>query len=143
MDGDPFGQVSVSRGGSSRGVDRGVERTDGALRGPTRPRAVAPRVGGHRPPRSVGAGGAARTDVLIAFLNESEEASQVKKLVEKEGRKAVLVAGDLQDAEHCREVIKKAVDDLGGIDILVNNAAHQATFKEIGDISDEEWEKTF
>src|ERR1700733_683122 len=82
-------------------------------------------------------------DVLIAFLNETEEANEVKKLVEKEGRKAVLVPGDLQDAKHCREVIKKAVDGLGGIDILVNNAAHQATFKDIGDISDEEWEKTF
>src|SRR6478609_5672442 len=82
-------------------------------------------------------------DILIAFLNETEEANEVKKLVEKEGRKVVLVSGDLQDAKHCREVIKKAVDDLGGIDILVNNAAHQATFKDIGDISDEEWEMTF
>jgi NAD(P)-dependent dehydrogenase (short-subunit alcohol dehydrogenase family) len=82
-------------------------------------------------------------DVLIAFLSETEEAAEVKKLVEKEGQKAVLVPGDVQDAKHCREVIKKAVDSLGGIDILVNNAAHQATFKDIGDISDEEWEKTF
>jgi hypothetical protein len=79
----------------------------------------------------------------FAFLDETEEANEIKKLVEKEGRKAVLVAGDLQDAKHCREVIKKAVDGLGGIDILVNNAAHQATFKDIGDISDEEWEMTF
>jgi NAD(P)-dependent dehydrogenase (short-subunit alcohol dehydrogenase family) len=55
----------------------------------------------------------------------------------------VLVAGDLQVAKHCRDVIKKAIDELGGIDILVNNAAHQATFQDIGDISDEEWEKTF
>jgi hypothetical protein len=47
------------------------------------------------------------------------------------------------NAKHCRDVIKKAVDDLGGIDIHVNNAAHQATFKGIGDISDEDWEKTF
>jgi hypothetical protein len=53
------------------------------------------------------------------------------------------VPGDLKNARHCREVIKKAVDDLGGIDILVNNAAHQAAFKDIGDISDEEWETTF
>ena len=53
-------------------------------------------------------------DVLIAFLNETEEATEVKKLIEKEGRKAVLVPGDLQDAKHCREVIKKAVDGLGG-----------------------------
>jgi hypothetical protein len=82
-------------------------------------------------------------DVLISFLNETDEANEVKALVEKEGRKAVIISGDLQDADHCRAVIKKAVDDLGGIDILVNNAAHQATFKDIGDISDEEWELTF
>jgi NAD(P)-dependent dehydrogenase (short-subunit alcohol dehydrogenase family) len=82
-------------------------------------------------------------DVLISFLNETDEANEVKRLVEQEGRKAVLVPGDLQDAQHCREVIKKAVDELGGIDVLVNNAAHQATFKDIGDISDEEWEMTF
>src|SRR3954464_7029157 len=72
-----------------------------------------------------------------------ERTRKRSELIEKEGRKAVLVAGDLQQAEHCRFVIKKAVDELGGIDILVNNAAHQATFKDIGDISDEEWELTF
>ncbi len=44
---------------------------------------------------------------------------------------------------HCRTIIDRAVSELGGIDILVNNAAHQAAFKEIADISDEEWEFTF
>ncbi|WP_322513859.1 SDR family oxidoreductase [Rhodopseudomonas palustris] len=82
-------------------------------------------------------------DVLISYLNETEDAAELKALIEKEGRKAVLVAGDLQDAAHCRSVVKRAVDELGGLDILVNNAAHQATFKDIGDISDEEWELTF
>jgi NAD(P)-dependent dehydrogenase (short-subunit alcohol dehydrogenase family) len=82
-------------------------------------------------------------DVLIAYLNEHDDANEVKALVEKEGRKAVLVAGDIGGADHCRSVIQRAVDELGGIDILVNNAAHQATFKDIGDISDEEWEMTF
>jgi NAD(P)-dependent dehydrogenase (short-subunit alcohol dehydrogenase family) len=82
-------------------------------------------------------------DVLIAYLNEHDDAREVKELIEQEGRKAVLVAGDLQDAAHCRSVIQRAIDELGGIDILVNNAAHQATFADIGDISDEEWEKTF
>src|SRR5437868_7151886 len=82
-------------------------------------------------------------DVLIAYLNEDDDAQEVKALIEKEGRKAVLVAGDLRNPEHCRSVIKRAVDDLGGIDILVNNAAHQATFKDISDISDEEWQLTF
>jgi NAD(P)-dependent dehydrogenase (short-subunit alcohol dehydrogenase family) len=80
---------------------------------------------------------------LISFLSETEDANEVKQLIEKEGRKAVLVSGDLQEAKHCRDVIKRAVDDFGGIDILVNNAAHQATFNDIGDISDEEWEMTF
>jgi NAD(P)-dependent dehydrogenase (short-subunit alcohol dehydrogenase family) len=82
-------------------------------------------------------------DVLIAYLNEHDDAHEVRDLIEKEGRKAVLVAGDLQNPAHCRFVIQHAVDQLGGIDVLVNNAAHQATFKEIGDISDEEWEMTF
>ncbi len=82
-------------------------------------------------------------DVLIAYLNEHDDANEVKALIEKEGRKAVLVAGDIGGADHCRSVIQRAVDELGGIDILVNNAAHQATFNDIGDISDEEWETTF
>jgi NAD(P)-dependent dehydrogenase (short-subunit alcohol dehydrogenase family) len=82
-------------------------------------------------------------DVLIAYLNEEDDAQEVKALVEKEGRKAVLVAGDLRRPEHCRLVIKRAVDELGGIDILINNAAHQAAFKDIGEISDEEWQLTF
>ncbi len=59
------------------------------------------------------------------------------------GRKAVQAAGDIQTAAHCRKIIDTAVSELGGIDILVNNAAHQASFKEIVDISDEEWELTF
>jgi len=82
-------------------------------------------------------------DVLIAYLNDSEDAQEVKKLIEKEGRKLVLVPGDLCDPQHCRSIIQRAVDELGGIDILVNNAAHQATFKEIAEISDAEWEMTF
>jgi len=82
-------------------------------------------------------------DILIAYLSEKDDADEVKALIEGEGRKAVLVAGDLQNPDHCRSVIKRAVEELGGIDILVNNAAHQATFKDIGDLSDEEWEMTF
>jgi NAD(P)-dependent dehydrogenase (short-subunit alcohol dehydrogenase family) len=82
-------------------------------------------------------------DILIAYLDEHDDAREVKALVEQEGRKAVLVAGDLRSPEHCRSVIKRSVEALGGVDILVNNAAHQATFKDIGDISDQEWQLTF
>jgi len=82
-------------------------------------------------------------DVLIAYLNEDTDAEATRKLVEAEGRKAVLVAGDIQNPAHCRAIIAKAVEELGGVDILVNNAAHQASFTAIEDISDEEWDLTF
>jgi NAD(P)-dependent dehydrogenase (short-subunit alcohol dehydrogenase family) len=82
-------------------------------------------------------------DVLISYLDEHEDAQESKHLVEAAGRNAVLVPGDIQEAAHCRKIVDKAVAELGGIDILVNNAAHQASFKDIGDISDEEWELTF
>ena len=82
-------------------------------------------------------------DVLISYLDEHEDAEETKRLIEEAGRKAVLIAGDIQSASHCREIVGKAIAELGGIDILVNNAAHQASFKDIADISDEEWELTF
>ena len=82
-------------------------------------------------------------DVLISYLDENEDAEDTRRLVEEAGRKAVLVKGDIQFPDHCRSIVERAVSELGGIDILVNNAAHQATFKEIGEISDEEWELTF
>jgi NAD(P)-dependent dehydrogenase (short-subunit alcohol dehydrogenase family) len=82
-------------------------------------------------------------DVLISYLDEDKDARETERYIKDAGRKAVLVPGDLQKPAHCREVIAKAVSDMGGLDILVNNAAHQATFKSIEDISDEEWELTF
>jgi hypothetical protein len=82
-------------------------------------------------------------DVLISYLSEHDDAMQTEKLVKDAGRKAVLVPGDVQNADHCRSIVKTALSELGGIDILVNNAAHQAIFESIEDISDEEWELTF
>src|SRR3954462_10047287 len=82
-------------------------------------------------------------DVLISYLKEDGDARETERYIKEAGRKAVLVPGDLQDPDHCRKVIAKAVSELGGVDVLVNNAAHQATFKSIEDISDGEWELTF
>lgn len=82
-------------------------------------------------------------DLVIAYLDEDEDAAEVKALVERENRKAVLIPGDIRNPEHCRTIVRRAVEELGGLDILVNNAAHQATFSDIGDISDEEWQRTF
>src|SRR3954453_4574620 len=82
-------------------------------------------------------------DLLISYLDEEEDAKETQRLVVEAGRKAVLISGDIQHPAHCREIIHRAVSELGGVDILVNNAAHQASFKDIADISDEEWELTF
>jgi NAD(P)-dependent dehydrogenase (short-subunit alcohol dehydrogenase family) len=82
-------------------------------------------------------------DVLISYYNEHEDAEKTKKVVEDAGRKALLMPGDIKEPKHCRAIIDKAVKEFGRIDILVNNAAHQASFKDVEEISDEEWDVTF
>jgi NAD(P)-dependent dehydrogenase (short-subunit alcohol dehydrogenase family) len=82
-------------------------------------------------------------DVVISYIEEDEDAKETANWIEKAGRKAVLVRGDIQNADHCREIVDTAVRELGGVDILVNNAAHQASFEDITEIPDEEWELTF
>ena len=82
-------------------------------------------------------------DVLISYLNETEDAQETARLVEEAGRRAVLVPGDVGDAAHCREIVARAVEAFGRIDILVNNAAHQASISELEDFSTGEWEPTF
>lgn len=82
-------------------------------------------------------------DVCISYLSEDDDANETKRLVEKAGRTAVLIAGDIADPAHCRAIVERAVGELSGVDILVNNAAHQATVESLADITDEEWRKTF
>jgi NAD(P)-dependent dehydrogenase (short-subunit alcohol dehydrogenase family) len=82
-------------------------------------------------------------DVLIAYLNEDDDAKEVAQLVEDAGRRCVLVAGDLSDPAHCRAVVERAAAEFGGIDILVSNAAYQMTHESLDEISDEEWDYTF
>ncbi|WP_338317688.1 SDR family NAD(P)-dependent oxidoreductase, partial [Bradyrhizobium ottawaense] len=62
-------------------------------------------------------------DIVISYLNEDEDAAEVKALVEQAGRKAILIPGDISNPEHCRSIVRRTVEELGGIDILVNNAA--------------------
>lgn len=66
-------------------------------------------------------------DVLISYLSEEEDADaqETIRLVEDAGRRGIAVRGDITDEAHCQEQVDRAVHDLGGIDILVNNAAHQ------------------
>lgn len=83
-------------------------------------------------------------DVALVYLREEEEdARETKRAVEAAGRKAVLIPGDIRGAEFCRKAVERAVRDLGGLDILVNNAAYQASRESLAEIAEEEWEKTF
>ncbi|TWR30920.1 glucose 1-dehydrogenase [Mucilaginibacter pallidiroseus] len=82
-------------------------------------------------------------DVLIAYLNEHEDAAETKHYVDAAGRRAVLVSGDISAESHCQKIIDTAVSELGGIDILVNNAAFQMSRQSLQEVSTEEWERTF
>jgi NAD(P)-dependent dehydrogenase (short-subunit alcohol dehydrogenase family) len=82
-------------------------------------------------------------DVLISYLCEHEDARETARWVEEAGRRAVLVAGDVKDATHCRELVDRAVREFGKLDILVNNAAYQMTHASLEEISEEEWDHTF
>ncbi len=83
-------------------------------------------------------------DLLIVHLpSETEDGATCRRLVEDAGRKAVMAPGDISDAAFREEIVARAVDELGGIDILVNNAAYQKPFKTLDEMPFEEWTKTF
>ena len=82
-------------------------------------------------------------DVAIAYLSEHDDAKHTADLVQNEGRRCELIAGDLADRDHCVAVVEQAVSALGGLDILVNNVATQAQVENPEDISDEQWMRTF
>jgi NAD(P)-dependent dehydrogenase (short-subunit alcohol dehydrogenase family) len=82
-------------------------------------------------------------DVLISYLNEESDAQETVRIVEKEGRKCIAAAGDIGEEAHCQRLVKRATDELGRLDILVNNAAFQMTHDSIQEIPSEEFDRTF
>ncbi len=82
-------------------------------------------------------------DVAISYLSEEGDARETERLVKEAGRKAVLLPGDIGSKEVCRQVADEAYSHLGGIDILVNNAALQRTYESLEAIPDDEFEATF
>ena len=82
-------------------------------------------------------------DVAVLYLCEHEDAEKTKAIVEQEGRRAILVPGDLGDPKFASAAVQKVVDTFGRLDILVNNAGEQHADKDIQDISDEQLRRTF
>ena len=82
-------------------------------------------------------------DVAISYLCEHDDAAKTKEIVEKEGRRAITIAGDLGEKNHCEKVVQQTVDQLGGLDILVNNAGEQHPDENIRDITEDQLKRTF
>lgn len=82
-------------------------------------------------------------DVCIVHLSSRDDAEETRQHVEAEGRRCLVVAGDVQEPSFCEEAVQRCVDALGGLDVLVNNAAFQQHAHTLGDISDERLELCF
>ena len=83
-------------------------------------------------------------DVALSFLPvEKEDAELTRRAIEAEGRRCLLLPGDVTRRNYCERAIETTVRELGGIDILVSNAAHQARKKSLRKVTDEEFDRTF
>ena len=82
-------------------------------------------------------------DIAIVYLCEHDDAEFTREIVEKEGRKAIAIAGDIGDKAFCERAVRQTVDQLGKLDILVNNAGEQHPDKDIRDISEQQLRRTF
>src|SRR5438477_670381 len=82
-------------------------------------------------------------DIAILYLSEHDDAAKTKEIVEREGRRALTIAGDLGDKKFCEDAVRQTVDQLGRLDILVNNAGEQHYDKDIRDITEEQLKRTF
>lgn len=76
-------------------------------------------------------------DVLISYLDEHSDAEETVRIVEKEGQRCIAVAGDISVEAHCRQIVERAVQEFGRLDILVNNAAWQESIESIQEVSEE------
>lgn len=83
-------------------------------------------------------------DVAFTYLREEhEDAEETKARVEEEGRRCIAIPGDLGEASFCKLCVDRTVKELGKLDILVHNAAHQNRKESILDVDEEEWDRTF
>jgi NAD(P)-dependent dehydrogenase (short-subunit alcohol dehydrogenase family) len=83
-------------------------------------------------------------DVAVVYLpEEQQDAEETQRAVEQEGRRCLLIAGDVTDPEFCRDAVEQTVEEFGKLDVLVNNAAFQQHQESIEELSEEQFEHTF
>ena len=81
-------------------------------------------------------------DVAVVYLSEHADAEETRRAVEDEGRRCLLIPGDVKDAKFCEQAVAQTVEEFGRLDVLVNNAAYQQHGKRLEDISDEQLQET-
>jgi NAD(P)-dependent dehydrogenase (short-subunit alcohol dehydrogenase family) len=82
-------------------------------------------------------------DILCSYLEEDDDAAETKRWVEKAGRRCITVAGDIGDRDHCKQLVERTVDELGRLDVLVNNAAFQMSYESFLEIPPDEIDFVF
>jgi NAD(P)-dependent dehydrogenase (short-subunit alcohol dehydrogenase family) len=81
-------------------------------------------------------------DIAVAYLNEHGDAEETKRAVEKEGRRCILISGDVADPEFCKDAVERTIDELGKLHILVNNAAFQEHVNSFEELTEEHFDRT-
>lgn len=81
-------------------------------------------------------------DIAIVYLSEHEDAADTKNLVEQEGRKCILISGDVSNPEFCIYAVEQTIEELGKVDVLINNAAFQLHVPDIAELSEEHFDCT-
>lgn len=81
-------------------------------------------------------------DIAVSYLSEDRDAQETKKAVEAEGRRCILIPGDVSDASSCKSIVAKTVHQLGRLDVLVNNAAFQVHSSDFAELTDEHFDTT-
>jgi NAD(P)-dependent dehydrogenase (short-subunit alcohol dehydrogenase family) len=86
-------------------------------------------------------------DIVVSFLegdkDEQKDADETVRLIEGTGRRVIAIPGDIQEKAHCQQIVARAVSKFGRLDILVNNAAFQRTYKDLADIPEDEFDRTY
>lgn len=82
-------------------------------------------------------------DIVLSYLDEHHDAKETARWVREAGRRCLLIPGDVGSVKHCREIVKKTVDEFDRLDILVNNAAFQMSHESLDELTEEEWVHTF
>lgn len=82
-------------------------------------------------------------DVLIAYLDQEDDAEETARVVREAGRQAITVVGDIRDEGHCQALVDRAVGEFGHLDLLVNNAAYQNVVSSLQELTRADWARAF